>query len=145
MKITIAFTAALVSLLLSLGTIAFLLKSKPLGEGIEKYSFTEPLEAYKSTLQMGINQDILAEIQFQAVINERKKKEELQTIKINKSREYGGKTILFIEYNDAGLPKHKIVTMDKDANSGFWHEEYMGYYEIEDKNPVLAEEMKEWK
>ena len=144
MKNTIAITMALVALLLSLGTIAFQLKSKPLGEGIDKYSFAEPLEAYKSTLQMNMNQDILAQIQFNAAISDRKTKEQLQTIKVHKTREHSGKTILFIEYNEAGLPKRKVVGMEKDAGSGFWHKDYTSTYEVEDKNPVLAAEMKEW-
>ncbi|RJP85215.1 MAG: hypothetical protein C4518_16445 [Desulfobacteraceae bacterium] len=144
MKNVIAITIALVALLLSLSTLAFQLKSKPLGEGIEKYSFAEPLEAYKSILQMKMNKDILAQIQLDAAINGRKIKEQLETIKVHKTREHGGKTILFIESNDAGLPKKKVVSMEKDAGSGFWHEVYTSAYEMEEKNPALAVEMGEW-
>lgn len=145
MKGTISIVIAIFSLLISVGTLTFQLKSKPLGDGIEKYSFAEPLDAYKSTLLMDINKDILAQIQFNAAISDRKTKEQLETIKVSKTREYEGKTILFIEYNEAGLPKHDIEGMEKDAVSGFWHNAYTSEYEMENKNPALAAEIKQWK
>lgn len=64
MKGTMSIVIAIFSLLISVSSLAFQLKYKPLSEGIEKYSFAEPLEAYKATLQMDINKDILAQIQF---------------------------------------------------------------------------------
>lgn len=82
---------------------------------------------------------------FNAAISDRKTKEQLETIKVSKTREYEGKTILFIEYNEAGLPKRDIEGMEKDAVSGFWHKAYTSEYEMEDKNPALANEIKQWK
>ena len=144
MKNVIAITMATAALLLSLTTIAFQLKSKPLGAGIEKYSFGAPLEAYKSKLQMPMNKDFLALIQFEAAISDRKIKEKLETIKVNKTREHGGKTIMFFEYNEAGLPKQEVVGMEKDADSGYWHEAYTSAYYVKETNPALASEMEEW-
>lgn len=144
MKNTITMTVASVALLLSLGTFIFQMMSKPFGQGIDKYSFAEPLEAYKSALRMTINKDILAQIQFSAAINDRKLKEKLKTIKVHKVREYGGKTILFVEYDEAGLPKREVKGMEKDSASGFWYEVYVSTYGIEEQNPKLAKEMSEW-
>ena len=148
MKGTISIVIAIFSLLISVGTLTFQLKSKPLGDGIEKYSFAEPIDAYKAILQMEINKDILAQMQFNAAIwaiSDRKVKEQLETIKISKTREYEGKTILFIEYNEAGLLKRDFEGMEKDADSGFWHKALTSEYEMEDKNPALAAEIKQWK
>jgi hypothetical protein len=144
LKSTIAITLALFSLLISLGITFFIIKYKPLGEGIDKYNFSDPLAAYKSTLQMNFNQDVLAQIQLNTAISGKKSREKDQTLKVNKAHEYGGKTILFIEYSEAGLPKKDIVGMEKDAESGLWHEEYIAAYQVEDKNPELAAEIKDW-
>ena len=140
----IALSMASVALLISLGAMTLQIRSKPLGEGIQKYSFAEPLEAYKSFLQMSVNKDILAQIQLNATLSDRKIKEKLETIKIEKAREHDGKTILFSEYNEAGLPKRKVVSMEKDAGSGFWHEVYTSSYDIKDKNAALAIEIDLW-
>ena len=65
----IALSMASVALLISLGAMTLQIRSKPLGEGIQKYSFAEPLEAYKSFLQMSVNKDILAQIQLNAALD----------------------------------------------------------------------------
>ncbi len=132
------------ALLLSTGAIIIQLKSKPLGQGIEKYSFATPLESYKAGLQITVNKDFLAQIQLQAAISDRKIKEKLGTIKVHKTREHEGKTLLFIEYNEAGVPKREVVGMEKDAASGFWHEVYISTYTVEKTNPLIAAEIKTW-
>lgn len=145
MKNNVAILISLVAFLTALGSIALQLQSKPLGDGIDKYSFADPLEALKSKLQMDVNQDYLAEFQLSHAITVKKNSEKLQTIKVNKTREYKGSTLLFIEYNEAGLPKREIVGMEKDASTGYWSNVYVSTYFVEKENPALAAEMKEWK
>ena len=144
MKTGVALAMAGVALVLSLGAMVMQLKSKPLGEGIEKYSFATPLDSYRSGLQMDVNKDFLARIQLQAAITDRKIKEKLETIKVHKTREHAGKTLLFIQYDEVGGPKREVVGMEKDAASGFWHEVYTSAYSVKETNPALATEIEAW-
>ena len=158
MKNALSIGIAVVALLLSLVTFVTVKKnekrveqvrqwqlaSKPLGEGIEKYSFSTPIDAYRSQLQMNLNNDILASMQFESAVSERKIREKLATLSVEKEREHEGKKLLFIEYKETGVPKRKVVALEKDAESGYWYIVHVSTYFLKDSNSALAAEMTAW-
>jgi hypothetical protein len=141
MKDTMAIVIASIALVLSVVAIA----TKPFGNGnINKYSFATPIDAYRSNLQMIVNKDFLAQIRYHFIIQSKGIEEKLNTLKVAKEREYGGKKLLFIEFTENGVPKKEVVTLEKDVSSGFWNNEYLSGYEVEKTEPYLAAEMKSW-
>lgn len=144
MKGNIAITIASVALVISVVVVVIQMRLNPLGDGIDKYSFTTPINAYRSTLQMTLNRDILAQIQFNWAIEAKGIQEKLNTLKVAKERAYGGKKLLFIEFEEDGVPKREVVTLEKNASSGFWYQEYVSTYEVEKHDAKLAAEINNW-
>ena len=129
---------------LSILAVTIRIDDKPSGKGMGAYAFDTPLGAHQSMLEIQLNNDILASREYAGAILDRKIREELETLEVKKTREAKGATLLFVEYKEAGLPKRKILTMEKDAHCGLWSETYVSSFGLRDTNEALAAEMEEW-
>ena len=139
----IAVVIASLALLFSLAS--WVRASRPHGKGLRGYKFDTPLNAHRSELRISLNNDALAWQQYAGALNDRKLREKLDTLKIAKTREHKGATILFFEYKEAGLPKREFVALEKDAESGYWHKVYVAAYSVrKEGNPALADEIEGW-
>jgi hypothetical protein len=67
---------------------------------------------------MYMNEDVRAALQYQAMTEN--PEERLKTLKVHRQAAYQGTQILFVSYEQDGVPKHDIEAFERDAKSGFW-------------------------
>lgn len=144
MKNAIAIILSSVAIVVA-GYNYYLLTAKnPWGDSIEKYDLSSPLDAYKSLVEMELNKDFLALTQYQSAISGKRNREKLDTLRVEKEREFQGKKLLFVEYTEGGIPKREVVALEKEASSGYWFSVYLSSYGVKEANPALAGEMDSW-
>jgi len=144
MKSTIAIILSSVAIIVAGYNYYLSTARNPWGDSIEKYELANPLDAYKSLVEMELNKDFLALIQYQSAISYKKNREKLDTLKVQKEREFQGKKLLFVEYTEAGIPKREVVALEKEASSGYWFSVYVSSYKVKETNAALAAEMDLW-
>jgi hypothetical protein len=132
-----------IAIVLSLCCIIYTTLHDPLGAGLSSYDFTTPQNALQSQLQIDANSDLRAAIELQRAKNGRAEQEKRDTVKVHRESSYEGKKILFISYNENGLPKHEIAAFEKDAETGFWFPGYVSTYKMNDS--ALESAIDEWK
>ncbi|MGD8453606.1 MAG: hypothetical protein PVJ57_17465 [Phycisphaerae bacterium] len=134
---------SIVALACSVASLTWAVLHDPLGRGMSAYDFTTPENALRSGLECSINGDIRAGIELQQTVSMKRDAEQLRTLKIHKEANYRGTKILFISYEQDGIPRHGISSYEKDADSGLWFETYLSEYSIDDD--ALEQVIKEWK
>jgi prepilin-type processing-associated H-X9-DG protein len=126
----------------------------PFSSGMSGYDFETPAGAYKAQMEIEMNMDIRAMMEFEKRMRMKDKdtKERLDTLKVAKESEYKGKKndeeveykILFVEYKNKGKDRKEVVVMQKDKDSSLWKRSYVSEFEVETTNEPLAKEMKDW-
>ena len=112
------------------------------GKGMDYYDYTTPEKALRSKLQMALNSDIRAEIELSMVFQRQKILNQLETLSVEKKREYGGKKILFIKWRNEDMHTYELQTFEKDADSALWQKVFLSPWTVDNKD--LAKEMEEW-
>ena len=102
-----------------------------------KYDFTTPEKALRSEVQARLNKHWAAILCYQAKVSEAIARERLETLKVCKTIEYGGKIILLVSVQERGIAKYEAVAMEKDAASGLWYEEKVGWIQEENIRKVV--------
>jgi hypothetical protein len=131
-----------VAVLLSIIALCIAIFRHPLGRGMNAYDFSTPSAALKSQIEMALNNDIRAAIELETMRSRKAAKEKLNTLKIHKESEYGGKKILFISFEKNGILKYDIESFEKDADSGLWYHSYVGTYDMKDSD--LKKAIEDW-
>jgi hypothetical protein len=135
---------ASLALLAALAALGLVLFRNPLGAGVGRYNFSTPRDALFSGLEMDANHDLRAYIELHQIAEGPQIKEKLKTLEVRYEREYKGKKILFISYEEKHEKKHETAAFEKDAASGLWLRRFVSDYEVEKDDRNLAEEMRNW-
>lgn len=134
---------SVVALLVSLGVAWRTFTHDPLGSGIDAYNFTTAKDALLSQLDMSINRDMRANFELMWVKAENAVKEKRESVRVHSESEYQGKKLLFVSFQENGVPKNAVEAFEKDAQTGFWFPTYVSTYGMDD--PSLEKAIKEWR
>jgi hypothetical protein len=154
---------AILALLIALAALFFALCTDPMKPGfafkvpfssaLSAYDLQSPTGAYKSEMQMELNQDFRAFTELQSKLDKRGTKEKLDSLKIESEHDFKTKKddeeveckILLVKYDSKKKKDFKeVVIMKKDKDSGFWVRAYeMSARDVEATNKDLAKKMRE--
>jgi hypothetical protein len=140
---SLPFWLSLAALVISVATAIWTMVSDPLGSGLSNYDFSSPEQALRSSLAIEINHDIRAQLEFDRLVLGKKRAEKLKTLKIHRESEYQGKKLLFVSFEQNGIPRKDVEAFDKDADTGIWTGPmFMRASEIQDAD--LREAVDKW-
>jgi hypothetical protein len=94
---------------------------------VKNYDFSTPKAAIESQLQMRLNGDIRAMLEYEQTLDRHEVEEELKTLEVHKQLEYRGNLVVFITFNKEGVKRYEVRWMEKDARSGMWRSAKRGY------------------
>ena len=132
------------ALIVSVGALALSLLRDPLGPGLEKYDFSTPEAALTSMARMQQDHGIRALMELDALRGQSEIEQGLKTCKIEKKVTEESRAILFVSYEIDGKRKQECEVFEKHAQTGYWLPTYISSYSIEDEDPGLATQMREW-
>jgi hypothetical protein len=130
------------ALLISAAVAAKVFLTDPLGAGLGAYDFTTPKAALTSELQVSVARDVRAQLDLAQLKSGKAEQEKLNTVKIERESDYQGKKILFISYQENGLPKYGISAFEKHTDTGYWLPVYISSYSISDS--ALEKAVNDW-
>lgn len=124
----------------------------PFGDGLGGYDFDSPAAALKSEMEIERRRDIRAMLALQQKVKDKETQEHIDTLKVDEEVDYKKKDkdkssdykILFTSYKQKGENKKRVVTMEKDADSGIWHRSYLSPFDVEKDNKELGQKMQNW-
>src|SRR6202030_3838537 len=107
----------------------------------------------KSQMQMELNRDFRARLEFESRMDTQDLQERFDTFKVEKEVSYqrdkkekkrlrdgtGEFMILFVTFQRKGETSREVVTMEKNA-SGIWTRGYLSVYDVRPTNKELADE-----
>jgi hypothetical protein len=135
---------SVIALFLSLTAVAYVVYRDPPWGRLSKYDFRTPEAAYTSQVRMAANGDYLAMMELQRKLNNKQIRQRLDTLRIDHTRQAGGKTVVFAEYYDKEKPQREVAVFEKDPDSGMWKQSYSAMSELMHADPRLAQEIREW-
>lgn len=126
--------------------------SNPFGDGLSGYDFDSPTAAYKSELEIEKKRDLRAMLALQQKVKDREVQEHIDTLKVEEEVDYKKKDkdraveykVLFTSYKENGQAKKRVVSMEKDTDTGIWHRRYLSPYDVEKDNKELGRKMQGW-
>ena len=84
----------------------------------------------------------MAQIEMEYLRSSPRAEEKLETLKVHRDAEYGGKKILFISYKEDGITQYETMAFEKDADTGYWFRGFVSSYDMDDA--ALQESMRKW-
>lgn len=159
--------AAIVSVLLSATALIVAVCREPLSPGfalrnplnspLDDYQFDTPKNAARSLMQMELNRDFRARLEYESRMDSNDLREQFNTFKVEKEVSFhrdtkerkrgrdgtGEFAILFVSYERKGEVCKEVVTLEKDR-SGIWARRYLSIYDVRASNKALADEMDAW-
>ena len=84
----------------------------------------------------------LMELQFKQ--RDRKVKIKLETIEIRKEVEWQGKKLIFYTFEENGIRKYSVSTVEKDAETGFWYPADFNTSSLPDDAKSLKQSIDAW-
>ena len=133
---------SVVAIVLSVLALASHFLANPLGSGISGYDLTTPKAALESMLRIVRDQNPMAQIEMEYLRSSPRAEEKLETLKVHRDAEYGGKKILFISYKEDGITQYETMAFEKDADTGYWFRGFVSSYDMDDA--ALQESMRKW-
>ena len=73
-----------------------------------------------------------------------KAQEKLRTLQIKKEAEWKGAKLLFVSYEEGGIPKFEVAGLEKDASSGLWFPKHFSRYSLPDDAKSLKQAIEAW-
>jgi hypothetical protein len=140
---------SVLALFIAVVTAGYVLYRDPPMGRLGKYNFSTPEEALRSNLRMEANGDVFARIELEEKLGRKEAKERISTLEVNRTAEFKGKTILFIQYK--ATDKHtkeqkdrkQVVWFVKDEDTGIWQPTTPGAdFQMMDKK--LSQDIAEW-
>lgn len=111
---------SVVAMLVSVGTAYWTYRYDPLGPGLSQYDFTTPKASLISSGQMVLDNNWRAMMELNSHGRQRQLAEMLQTLRVHKEAEWRGHKLLFVSYDENGVPKHSVESFTKNAETGLW-------------------------
>jgi hypothetical protein len=111
------------SLILSVSALVLVLLAGRAQPSHRKYDFTSPEAALRSDWTMTRNGDFDAIRAFYRDFNRAVAAEALDSLHIERTREYKGAKMLFLSYTERGEPVRECRFFVRDAESGLWGED----------------------
>lgn len=141
-----ALLLATIALAISVLAAAYVVYRDPPWGRLSRYDFSTPEAAYTSQLRINANADLPALIELQRKLQGKQVREKLDTVHVARSREFRGKQILFIYYEQKGMRMYEIAFMERDVEAGkMWKQSYVSHEEIRNADPSLAAEIANWR
>jgi len=134
---------SIIALLLALTAVAYVVYRDPPWGRLSKYDFRTPEAAYTSQVRMAANGDYLAMMELQRKLNNKQIRERLDSLRIDRTRQAGNRTVVFAEYREKGNQRREVVVFEKDADSGMWKQSYSAMTELMSDHR-LGQEIREW-
>lgn len=139
---------SLLALIVSLGTAAYTLSRDPLASRAGKYDFSSgPEEAYRSSLKMMANGDLLARLERENKLQAPQAREILNTLEFSYPHgEYRGKKALFVKFQWKGKTRQQVRWFELDQTTGTWRRSHAMDTEIAINGlpPHLSERITNW-
>lgn len=136
---------AIAALVISLTAAAYVFYRDPPWGRLSRYDFSTAERAYRSQLRIEANGDVLAMIELQRKLDERRLREKLSTVKIEHTEMHQGKVVLFISYEMKGNPMHEVSYFERHPEHGnLWRQTHISTDEIRGSNAALAAEIQRW-
>jgi hypothetical protein len=133
--------AAVVLALLALALHFF---ADPLGPGLARYDLTTPQAAVRSEMQMRLHHDARAVLELQALAEEGRLKEKIDTLEVRKEVDWKDGKVLFITYLENGTRRYSAAGFEKDARTGSWLPVPLSLAEVRAENADLAKQIESW-
>lgn len=148
MKNLLSILLSSTALTCALLALAVTLLYDPTQPNLKAYNLTTPEDALKSNLEMNANADFTSLLYLQGIEHGRRAAESLQSLRIHKTVEYQGQKVLFISYQENGLPKFDTPAFEKDAESGLWIPQgtaTLSYFKKDEDLTPLEASIKSWR
>jgi hypothetical protein len=141
----------LIALLVALLTAGYVIYRDPPWGRLTKYNFSTPEQALRSRMQMQANGDYLAQGEYFSQQFKKDKKKELDSLKVEKTAEWRGKTAVFVRYNRVDRIKKtekevkEVVWFEKDEDTGKYREAlFVDTSELVKSDEKLYKEIQAW-
>ena len=136
---------AIIAVIISVATAVYTLSRDPYSNRLSRYDFSTPEAAYLSHLRMEAAADLPAMLELQRRDKAKHFRDKLEAVKIVKTEECRGKTILFVEYTiDANMTR-EVHYFEPDPNyPRAWRMTHISDQELLAFDPSLAERVARW-
>jgi hypothetical protein len=136
---------AIAALVISLSAAAYVVYRDPPWGHLSRYDFSTAERAYMSQLRIEANGDVMAMIELQRKLDERRLREKVSSVKIDHKEMHQEKVVLFISYEMKGNPMYEVSFYERHPEHGnLWRQTHVSTDEIRGSNAALAAEIQKW-
>lgn len=114
------------------------------GSGLAAYDFTTATKAMESEAKIESKMDLRASLELERKTSGLRTQEKADTLKVHREADFQGAKIVFYSYKVKGEMKYATQGFEKHEESGLWIRKSIGVNEVQNENPDLAREMREW-
>ena len=117
----------------------------PTNRGLAAYDFDTPHDALVSEARMQENRDARAMMELDQLQSGRDPEAIAETLEIERERNFQGKKILFVTWEEDGVTKHAVRAVEKDAETGYWIPTLVPRdAELDQADRQLAQNVRDW-